>query len=82
MTNATVAKRRRQRWSYADRQIQGRREESRVVADNTPIVTFVAGDKSELKPGAKVIAFGEQRPDGSLETNRVGVGRDGLTPPM
>ena len=32
--------------------------------------------------GAKVIAFMNKLPDGSYETNRVSVGRDGLTPPM
>ena len=46
-------------------------------------MTFVPGDKSDLKAGAKIIAFGARRlPDGSLEANRVNVGRDGLTPPM
>jgi hypothetical protein len=29
-----------------------------------------------------VIAFVKPLPDGSFETNRVSVGRDGLTPPM
>jgi hypothetical protein len=53
-----------------------------VVSPNTPVVTYVPADKSELKPGAKVIAFTKKLPDGSLETDRVGVGRDGLTPPM
>lgn len=57
-------------------------EKKVFVADNTPVVTFVPSDKSELKPGAKVIAFMKQLPDGSFETNRVSVGRDGLTPPM
>jgi hypothetical protein len=52
------------------------------VSPETPVVTYVPGDKSELKPGAKVIAFMKKLPDGSLETNRVSVGRDGLTPPM
>ncbi|WP_433996154.1 hypothetical protein [Bradyrhizobium lablabi] len=52
------------------------------VSPETPVVTYVPGDKSELKPGAKVIAFMKKLPDGSLETDRVGVGRDGLTPPM
>ena len=52
------------------------------VSPDTPIVTFVPGDRSELKPGAKVIAFLKQLPDGSFETSRVSVGRDGLTPPM
>ena len=47
------------------------------------IVTFVAGDKSELKPGAKIIIFGAvKKDDGTLEANRVNVGRDGITPPM
>jgi hypothetical protein len=57
-------------------------EKEVVVTPNTPVVTYVPADKSELKPGAKVIAFMKKLPDGSLETDRVGVGRDGLTPPM
>jgi hypothetical protein len=52
------------------------------VSPETPVVTYVPADKSELKPGAKVIAFTKKLPDGSFETNRVSVGRDGLTPPM
>jgi len=58
-------------------------EKNVVVPPDTPIVTFVAGDKSELKPGAKLIIFGAaKKDDGSLEANRVNVGRDGITPPM
>ena len=57
-------------------------EKKVVVSPDTPVVTYVPGDKSDLKPGAKVIAFMKERPDGSFETNRVSVGRDGLTPPM
>lgn len=58
-------------------------EKKVVVPPETPIVTFVAGDKSELKPGAKIIIFGAtKKDDGTLETNRVGVGIDGITPPM
>ena len=53
-----------------------------MVSPDTPVVTYVPADKSELKPGAKVIAFMKKLPDGSFETNRVSVGRDGLTPPM
>jgi hypothetical protein len=52
------------------------------VSPDTPVVTYVPADKSDLKAGAKVIAFVKQLPDGSFETNRVSVGRDGLTPPM
>ena len=57
-------------------------EKKVVVPPDTPIVTFVAGDKSEVKAGAKIIAFVKQLRDGSFETNRISVGRDGLTPPM
>jgi hypothetical protein len=58
-------------------------EKKVVVPPETPIVTFVASDKSEVKPGAKLIIFGATRKeDGSLEANRVNVGRDGITPPM
>ena len=58
-------------------------EKKVVVPPGTPIVTFLVGDKSELKPGAKIIIFGATRKDdGTLEANRVNVGRDGITPPM
>jgi len=57
-------------------------EKKVVVSPDTPVVTYVPADRSDLKAGAKVIAFMKKRPDGSLETNRVSVGRDGLTPPM
>lgn len=58
-------------------------EKNVVVPPGTPIVTFLPGDKSELKPGARIIIFGaSKKDDGTLEANRVNVGRDGITPPM
>jgi hypothetical protein len=57
-------------------------EKKVLVPPETPVVTYVPGDKSDLKAGAKVIAFMKKLSDGSYETNRVSVGRDGLTPPM
>src|SRR3954453_7031949 len=58
-------------------------EKKVVVPPDTPIVTFVASDKSELKPGAKLIILGSvKKDDGLLQANRVNVGRDGVTPPM
>ncbi len=58
-------------------------EKKVVVPPDTPIVTFVASDKTEVKPGAKIIIFGAQKKeDGTLEAGRVNVGRDGITPPM
>jgi hypothetical protein len=58
-------------------------EKKVVVPPDTPIVAFVAGDKSELKPGARIIIFSAvKKDDGTLEASRVNVGRDGITPPM
>jgi hypothetical protein len=58
-------------------------EKKVLVPPDTPIVTFVASDKSEIKPGAKTIIFSaNKKEDGTLEAARVNVGRDGLTPPM
>jgi hypothetical protein len=58
-------------------------EKKVMVPPETPIVTFVASDKAEVKPGAKIIIFAAQKSDdGTLAANRVNVGRDGITPPM
>ena len=58
-------------------------EKKVVVPPETPIVTFVPGDKSELQVGAKIIIFGAaKKEDGTLEAARVNIGRDGITPPM
>jgi hypothetical protein len=58
-------------------------EKKVVVPPDTPIVTFVASDMSEVKPGAKIIIFAAaKKEDGTLEANRVNVGRDGIAPPM
>jgi Domain of unknown function (DUF5666) len=58
-------------------------EKKIVVPANTPIVSYVPGDKTELKPGAKIfITAAMKQPDGTLQAPRVNVGRDGVTPPM
>jgi hypothetical protein len=57
-------------------------EKKVLVTPETPVVTYVPAEKSELKAGAKVIAFMKQLPDGSFDATRVSVGKDGLTPPM
>jgi hypothetical protein len=58
-------------------------EKKVVVSPDTPIVAFAAGDKSEIKPGAKIIIFGAtKKEDGTLETGRIAIGRDGTAPPM
>ena len=46
-------------------------------------MTYVPGNKDELKPGAKIfIAGADKKEDGTLEAAAVSVGRDGITPPM
>jgi hypothetical protein len=58
-------------------------EKAVVVTPDTAIVSYVPADRTELKANAKVfISAATQNADGSLETDRVNVGRDGLTPPM
>jgi hypothetical protein len=57
-------------------------EKKIVVPADTPIVVYVAGEKSELKPGASIfISAATKQPDGTLVTPRVNVGR-GVAPPM
>jgi hypothetical protein len=54
-----------------------------TVTSDTEVVTLVPGDRSELKPNAKIfIPAATRTPDGALEANRVTVGRDGIPPPM
>jgi hypothetical protein len=56
-------------------------EKKIIVSPDTPAVTCVPGDKSELKPGAKIfIAAAKKMPDGTLQAARVNVGKDGITP--
>src|SRR3954452_2667388 len=57
-------------------------EKKVVVGPDTPVVTYVPADKSDLKPGARVIAFMKKLPDGTFETNRISIRRAGLPPPM
>jgi hypothetical protein len=56
-------------------------EKKIVVPPNLPIQAYVVGTRSELKPGAAISIIGAvKKPDGTLETSRVNVGRDGIVP--
>jgi hypothetical protein len=58
-------------------------EKKIVVPLEAPIVTYLPGDKAELKPGAKIfIVAAQKQADGTVSAARISVGRDGLTPPM
>jgi len=81
MTNATIAEvvavpnGRSMRLRYKDG------EQTVVVPDGVPIVTFKPADRSLLVPGAKVVVFAQQR-DGKLTALRALAGRNGFAPPM
>jgi hypothetical protein len=57
-------------------------EQKISVLAATPIVAYIAGDKSDLKVGAKVFVVAAKQPDGTLQGRAWRVGRDGVTPPM
>ena len=57
-------------------------EKTIIVPPDIPIVSYVTGDVSELKVGARIfIGAANKQPDGSLQAGRVNVGR-GVAPPM
>ena len=56
-------------------------EQKIVIPPDAAILAYAVGDKSELKPGAHVaIIRALKKPDGSLEANRVNVGRGEVVP--
>jgi hypothetical protein len=58
-------------------------EKKLLVTPETAVVTYVIGNKDEIKPGTKVfVAAAKKQPDGTLLTPRITYGKDGLTPPM
>lgn len=55
-------------------------EKKIIVPPGTSIAMFGPGEKAEVKPGVATATSAVTKPDGSLETARVGVGRDGFVP--
>jgi len=56
-------------------------EQKIVVPADATILAYAVGDKSEFKPGAHVAVLrAVKKPDGSLESNRVNVGRGDVVP--
>jgi hypothetical protein len=51
-----------------------------TVPETTPIVSYVPGDKSDIKPGAPVFIVAVKQPDGTLEGRAWRVGRNGAAP--
>ena len=58
-------------------------EKKIIVTPATAIVTYVPGDKNDLKPGTKIfVAAAKKQADGTLQAPRINYGKDGITPPM
>jgi hypothetical protein len=57
-------------------------EQTIVVDPKTPIVSLAPGARTDLKPGAAIIARGAKQGDGSIDAAFVLIGKDGLVPPM
>jgi hypothetical protein len=58
-------------------------EKKLMVTPETVVVTYVTGNKDDLKPGTKVfVAAGKKQADGTVQTPRITYGKDGLVPPM
>ena len=58
-------------------------EKKILVTPETAVVTYIMGDKNDLKPGTKIfVGAGKKQADGTVQTPRVTYGKDGLTPPM
>jgi hypothetical protein len=58
-------------------------ERTVVVPPQVPVVSLEPGDASLLRPGGHVfMPSAARRPDGTLSSDVVAVGKDGLVPPM
>ena len=56
-------------------------EKKLLVTPETVVVTYVPGNKDDLKPGTRIfVAAAKKQPDGTLQTPRITYGRDGAGP--
>ena len=56
-------------------------EKKLLVTPETVVVTYVIGNKDDLKPGTKIfVAAAKKQPDGTLQTPRITYGRNGAGP--
>lgn len=82
MTNATVAGIAAAPQGQALRVTYKGQEAEIIVPPEAPVVAFVPGDTSLVKPGAAVFIFGQRKPDGSVSATRVTLEKNGVKPPM
>jgi hypothetical protein len=53
-----------------------------TVPSKAPVVRLTPGERSELKPGAKIFALASNENGSALTAKSVAVGKNGLMPPM
>ena len=53
-----------------------------TIPPGIPIVGYVSGDSSLLKPGAAVFVIAQKKADGTLKASSVTAEKDGVKPPM
>lgn len=57
-------------------------EQKVFVPEKAPIITYEPATRAALKGGAHIIAFVAKAENGTMTATRIGVGKDGLVPPM
>ncbi|WP_114948682.1 hypothetical protein [Microvirga calopogonii] len=82
MTNATVAGVAAAAQGQVLRVTYKGQEAEITVPPEAPVVAFVPGDMSLVKPGAAVFIFGQRKPDGSVSATRATLEKNGVKPPM
>ena len=82
MTNATVAGVAAAPQGRVLRVTYKGQEAEIIVPPDVPVVAFMPGDTSLVKPGATVFIFGQRKPDGSVSATRVTLEKKGVKPPM
>jgi hypothetical protein len=55
-------------------------EKKLVVTPETVVVTYVPGNKDEVKPGTKAFVAAKKQPDGTFQAPRITYGRNGAGP--
>lgn len=53
-----------------------------LIPAGAPVVAIGGGERTLIKPGAKVFIFARVGSDGALTADRIAVGEDGAAPPM
>ncbi len=57
-------------------------EQTVVVPEGAPVITYEPATRAAMTPGSHVIVTATRNADESVTATRIGVGKDGLVPPM